>query len=45
MSILADKHECTPFEYVLKYSLIYLGMKKTATDEGNDKIKANEDNE
>jgi hypothetical protein len=31
-------------EFVLKYSLIYLGMKKTANDEVIEKIKANEDN-
>lgn len=45
MSIMQDKHACTPFEFVLKYSLIYLGMKKTVNDEAIDKMKSNEDNE
>jgi hypothetical protein len=45
MSIMQDKHACTPVEFVLKYSLIYLGMKKTANDEIIDKIKSNEENE
>jgi hypothetical protein len=45
MSILQDKHKCTPFEYILKFSLIYLGQKKTTNDEIIDKIKANEDND
>ena len=44
MSIMQEKYACTPSEFVLKYSLIYLGMKKTANDEIIDKIKANEDN-
>ena len=44
MSIMQDKYACTPLEFVLKYSLIYLGMKKTANDEVIDKIKSNEDN-
>lgn len=30
---------------MLKFSLIYLGMKKTANDEMIDKIKVNEENE
>ena len=42
---MQDKYACTPVEYVLKYSLIYLGMKKTANDEIIDKIQQNEDNE
>ena len=45
MSIIQDKHACTPVEYVLKSSLIYLGMKKTANDDIIDKIQQNEDNE
>jgi hypothetical protein len=45
MSIMQDKHACTPVEFVLKYSLIYLGMKKTANDEIIDKIKSNEEND
>lgn len=32
-------------EFVLKYSLIYLGMKKTANDEMIDKIKTEENME
>ena len=44
MSIMQDKYACTPVEFVLKYTLIYLGMKKTANEESLDKIKASEDN-
>jgi len=42
---MQDKYACTPKESVLKFSLIYLGMKKTANDEMIDKIKVNEENE
>jgi len=45
MSIMQDKYACSPTEFILKFSLIYLGMKKTANDEMIDKIKTNEDNE
>jgi hypothetical protein len=41
---MQDKYACTPKEFVLKYSLIYLGMKKTANEEAIDKIKASEEN-
>jgi hypothetical protein len=44
MSIMQDKYACTPMEFVLKYTLIYLGMKKTANEESLDKIRASEDN-
>lgn len=40
---MQDKYACTPVEFVLKYSLIYLGMKKTANQEIIEKIQANED--
>ena len=42
--LMQDKYACTPKEFVLKYSLIYLGMKKTANEESVDKIKASEEN-
>lgn len=45
MSIMQDRHACTPYEFVLKFSLIYLGMKKTATDEMIDNIKNNDESE
>lgn len=41
---LFNQTTLSPGEYVLKYSLIYLGMRKLQ-DEKVDKIKANEDNE
>ena len=44
MSIMQEKYACTPAEFVLKYALIYLGMKKTANDETIDKIKSNDEN-
>lgn len=34
----------TPFEYVMKQSLIYLGQRKIADDK-LDKVKTNEDNQ
>jgi hypothetical protein len=42
---MQDRHACTPMEYVLKYSLIYLGLKKTVNDEMIEKITTNEENE
>lgn len=41
---LFNQTTLSPGEYVLKYSLIYLGMRKLQ-DEKVDKIKANEDND
>ena len=41
---LFNQTTLSPAEYVLKYSLIYLGMRKLQ-DEKVDKIKSNEDNE
>ena len=41
---LFNQTTLSPAEYVLKYSLIYLGMRKLQ-DEKVDKIKTNEDNE
>lgn len=43
MSLLTQT-TLSPTEYVLKYSLIYLGLKKLQ-DEKVDKIKTHEDNE
>ena len=44
MSQLFTAKDLSPKDYILKYSLIYLGMRKIK-DEAIDKIKASEDNE
>ena len=44
--LMQERHQCTPAEFVLKYTLIYLGLRKSVTEETIDKIyKSNEENQ